>query len=537
MPNWSQLFVLCNIAKLWRLFAPALDPRTQPKSMIEGWWWHALIVFASFFAFTHWCACILGVVAVLESGMVGIPTWADRDGSLGPTPRSCVDFYISSFYFAAYTVTSIGYGDLYPVSDFERVIDATIMIVSQLWVAKVFADFNILIAMHSQWRAQRHQRRTQTSVALKHMGVPLALRQRVIAYQDYVWDVHKGLRAQESIKDLSVSLKEEIRSILYHRLVATAPFLQHMSSQALRHILNSLTDCNHLPSEFIIRRGDAGAELYFLRDGRAGVFLSVNTPSWEDQEHKVVTRGDYFGEVALLTGQKRSSWVMARTYCVLSMLRKQVIDEVMEEDPSCIVKLATSMKQALKLEAVVTWERIAARIDRIFNNMEELVRFVRWCADSDDAGFDLTWGRYKALMQHLRVEALDIKLLWIDLDQEGRGVVSFRRFAKVAWRGGRDAEATDLIVTLQQSRDERSSVNAPPMLQALQAVGAGDNAKGMKRGRAAQWRVSGVTFPPLLVLGRRGGPATTWASATRPCLPPRPARTVSRRDCSRCSGR
>mmetsp|Transcript_86145 Transcript_86145/g.248749 ORF Transcript_86145/g.248749 Transcript_86145/m.248749 type:complete len:999 (-) Transcript_86145:98-3094(-) len=450
----SQYVWLLSAAKVWRWIVPHDRMDDVRSHAVEGFWFLIARLFTYFFLFTHLCACLLAWAAVVHFSPES-PSWADDTGSLAHETRSCTDFYMAAFYFAAYTVTSIGHGDIVPANNFERGVDSIVMIVSQLYVAKLFADLNFIISTHNHWRAQRHQRLTQTAAALTSMGVPLVLRKRVLAYQDFIWEVQKERRAKESLRDLSDSLREELQTIVYQRLVSHAPFLHHLSVEALRHIISSLTDAVYLPSDFIIRRGADGAELYFLREGTAGIFLTVKAPKWDHEEVKVVRRGDYFGEVALLTGQKRTSWVMARMYCVCSMLRKSVIDEVMDRDPSCVVTLATSMKKALNLAPKVTWRDVAEKLDRAFMTMEDFSEWIQYYTEGlppTDAGglaavIDFTWSRYRSLMQHLKISVLDQKLLWIDLDQEERGTVSFRRFMQVVYGGHKDDEVNEFLAS------------------------------------------------------------------------------------------
>jgi len=452
-PTPTQYIWLLSAFKVWRWFVPHDVVDDVRSHAVEGFWLLVLQLFTNFFLFTHICACILGWAAIVQIGS-DTTSWADETGSLGHEVRSCTDFYVAAFYFAAYTVTSIGHGDIVPANNWERGVDACVMIISQMYVAKLFADLNFIISTHNHWRAQRHQRLTQTGAALASMGVPMVLRKRVLAYQDFVWEVQKERRAKESLRDLSDSLREELQTIVYQRLVSHAPFLHQLSVEALRHILSSLTDAVYLPSDFIIRRGADGAELYFMREGTAGIFLTAEAPKWHDTEVKVLSRGDYFGEVALMTGQKRTSWVMARYYCVCSMLRKSVIDEVMDRDPSCVVTLATSMKQALNLAPKLTWRDVAEKVDKNFIGVEDLAEWlscyhvVPVSADGSGgiaASYDMTWSRYRSLMTHLKIPVLDQKLLWIDLDQEERGAVSLRRFVQVAYGGHRDDEANEFL--------------------------------------------------------------------------------------------
>eukprot|EP00927_Polykrikos_kofoidii_P026173 TRINITY_DN23355_c0_g1_i1.p1 TRINITY_DN23355_c0_g1~~TRINITY_DN23355_c0_g1_i1.p1 ORF type:complete len:1045 (-),score=157.44 TRINITY_DN23355_c0_g1_i1:48-3182(-) len=430
--------------KSWRWISPSPPDRIELTSKPAGFWTQLLGLLTSLLLFTHLEACLLALVAILEAAS-GWETWADSD--LLATERSCWRFYWSSFYFSAYTVTSIGHGDIVPVNTLEKFVDSVCMIISQMYVAKVFADLNFITSVRQFWPSQRHHRLTQTSQALASMCVPDVLRKRVLAYQDFIWEIHKERRAKECFGELSDLLRFEIKAQVYQRLVSQAPFLKNLSVEALRHIINSLKDSTYLPSDFIVRRGASGSELYFMREGIAGIFVGKERPHWSQEEVKKVRQGDYFGEVAMLTAQKRTAWVMSRTFCVTSMLPQRAIDEVVEADPGCMVMLARSMKRALHLKPTVSWQQVAERIDReIGEDLEEVYEFFQATADVTTAldpeapSALVTWAGYQVLMSKVKISVLDQKLLWVDLDLEEVGSVSFATFVKVLYSGRRDEE-------------------------------------------------------------------------------------------------
>jgi Na+:H+ antiporter len=67
-----------------------------------------------------------------------------------------------------------------------------------------------------------------------------------------------------------------------------------------------------LPEEKIIRKGDRGAQVFFISSGAVEVILP---------NQKVrIGRGDFFGEMALLSGQRRTADVVALGFCQLLVL-------------------------------------------------------------------------------------------------------------------------------------------------------------------------------------------------------------------------
>eukprot|EP00930_Biecheleria_cincta_P035673 TRINITY_DN24515_c0_g1_i1.p1 TRINITY_DN24515_c0_g1~~TRINITY_DN24515_c0_g1_i1.p1 ORF type:complete len:779 (+),score=92.39 TRINITY_DN24515_c0_g1_i1:30-2366(+) len=425
-PTAAQWVYLLSATKGFRFLLPSTS------NVVSKLWWDMLCLCASLSVFIHLCLCLMSTIAIIELNSGTSDSWVGAVLENGEA-RSCRKFYMFSLYFTATTVTSIGYGDVTPLNNAERLTTSLIMVCSQLYLAKVFADLTFITTMYNQWTMQRYQRRTQTRSAMQNMNVPRSVIERVEACQTYMWEVQKAKRAKECFEDLTAQLREEVQLVMYHRLVLQIPFLQTVSLKALRYIISSLSDSVFLPSDFMISRGDTGHEMYFLREGYGGVFVSYKAPHWDDVEIKTVSAGGYFGEVALLTGQLRTAWIMARTYCMASVLHQNAIESIMAEDPSCICALIKDFQKMLDLKPTLTWRAVGLRLQTEFGEdvgtrSDDLYDFT--CSGKDGlapAGL-ITWTRYRLLLSRIQVCDLDQKLLWTSLDVEMAGSVTFDHF-------------------------------------------------------------------------------------------------------------
>merc|ERR1719453_2689908 len=70
--------------------------------------------------------------------------------------------------------------------------------------------------------------------------------------------------------------------------------------------------------------------MYFLAQGVLTVLSEIMTPL------KILQRGSYFGEVALLTGSRRTAFVRADSFCWLEFLAKESFDPILSEFPETI---------------------------------------------------------------------------------------------------------------------------------------------------------------------------------------------------------
>ena len=88
-------------------------------------------------------------------------------------------------------------------------------------------------------------------------------------------------------------------------------------------------------------------------------------PVWgESTEVAEYTAGKYFGELGMLTARPRAAWIMAKTYCVLSVLPYGTVELLRDEHPEAFTTLVQSMVRVFKLEPSTTWQNVAEKILR-----------------------------------------------------------------------------------------------------------------------------------------------------------------------------
>ncbi len=115
--------------------------------------------------------------------------------------------------------------------------------------------------------------------------------------------------------------------------------------------------------ETLIQQGDAGESMFILVDGQANVVVQRNGSPMHVAS---LASGDCFGEMSLLTGERRSATVIAHTDCEVVEIGKPVIASSLKEHPELLNKLSDLLAQRqLETEGVVAakigTEIVAAR--------------------------------------------------------------------------------------------------------------------------------------------------------------------------------
>jgi hypothetical protein len=97
---------------------------------------------------------------------------------------------------------------------------------------------------------------------------------------------------------------------------------QQLAETATMHVFNA--------GEVITEEGDPGRSIYVILDGQVRVF--VQDHSGNDLELTTLGVGQFFGVTSLISGQPRSSSVVALESSVLVELRYESMEEVMKQN-------------------------------------------------------------------------------------------------------------------------------------------------------------------------------------------------------------
>ncbi|NOX89227.1 MAG: cyclic nucleotide-binding domain-containing protein [Calditrichaeota bacterium] len=124
------------------------------------------------------------------------------------------------------------------------------------------------------------------------------------------------------------------------------PLFSSVAEKDLRLIYDKLQLVRFQKDDVIIREGDMGDCFYIIRSGR----VRVETHS-EEIDHPVILarleEGDYFGEMALITGEPRSATVIAEEDVELWRLLKSDFDRLIMKNPDITLSLTHMLSHRL----------------------------------------------------------------------------------------------------------------------------------------------------------------------------------------------
>lgn len=133
-------------------------------------------------------------------------------------------------------------------------------------------------------------------------------------------------------------LPESTRALLRRQ-----PFFQILDEAQTAQVLGAANFCRYGRGEWIIEQGAEGDSMFILARGSADVFLGAGGA--QDSPVASLHAGDYFGEMSLLTGERRSATVVAASDCEVLEIEKPVVAQLLAANPSLLEKLGEMLAQ------------------------------------------------------------------------------------------------------------------------------------------------------------------------------------------------
>jgi CRP-like cAMP-binding protein len=144
----------------------------------------------------------------------------------------------------------------------------------------------------------------------------------------------------ERKRDATFRLPEEMRA-----LIRKKPFFRCLTDEQVDQIVGAARFSLFGRGERIVEQGAEGSSMFVLVTGEAAVFVGQEIHDAEPTRVAALQAGDYFGEMSLLTGEKRSATVVATADCEILEIAKGQLAQILQENAELLNSLSEMLAQ------------------------------------------------------------------------------------------------------------------------------------------------------------------------------------------------
>ena len=143
------------------------------------------------------------------------------------------------------------------------------------------------------------------------------------------WPIQIQYERQEAQRDPEAEQERHARQI------AAVPIFSGLGADVHAALAGAARERLFGRDEVIVREGDAGASMFLVSDGAVAITVGP-----DKREVAVTQSGGYFGEMSLLTGDRRSATVTARGDCTLLEISADAFGAHVRNQPSVLEAFA-----------------------------------------------------------------------------------------------------------------------------------------------------------------------------------------------------
>ncbi|CAF3321374.1 unnamed protein product [Rotaria socialis] len=259
----------------------------------------------------------------------------------GPNLRSR---YITALYFTFSSLTSVGFGNVSPNTNMEKIFSIFVMLIGSLMYASIFGNVSAIIQRLYSGTARYQIQMLRVKEFIRFHQIPNPLRQRLEDYFNHAWNYTNGIDMNMVLKGFPECLQADICLHLNSVLLKNCPAFKDASEGCLRTFSMKLKTTHAPPGDIITHRGDILTSLYFISRGSIEILKDDNVVA-------ILSKDDILGENPVLYNEpgKSAYNVRALTYCDLHKILRDDLLEVIDMYPEFAQSFCENLKITLTL--------------------------------------------------------------------------------------------------------------------------------------------------------------------------------------------
>ncbi|XP_048341279.1 potassium voltage-gated channel subfamily H member 7 isoform X3 [Sphaerodactylus townsendi] len=347
----TTLIGLLKTARLLRLVRVArkLDRYSEYGAAV------LMLLMCIFALIAHWLACIWYAIGNVERHyLVHKIGWLDSLGeqlgkhynrsdlSSGPSIK---DKYVTALYFTFSSLTSVGFGNVSPNTNSEKIFSICVMLIGSLMYASIFGNVSAIIQRLYSGTARYHMQMLRVKEFIRFHQIPNPLRQRLEEYFQHAWTYTNGIDMNmEVLKGFPECLQADICLHLNQSLLQNCKAFHGASKGCLRALAMKFKTTHAPPGDTLVHCGDVLTALYFLSRGSIEILKN-------DMVVAILGKNDIFGEMVHLYAKpgKSNADVRALTYCDLHKIQREDLLEVLDMYPEFSDLFLTNLELTFNL--------------------------------------------------------------------------------------------------------------------------------------------------------------------------------------------
>ena len=293
----------------------------------------------------HVAGCVWYLIARLDDS--ASQSWLQRYDLVNVNE---VDLYIASVYYVTQIITTIGFGDIVPVTISERIYSLALMFIGICTYSYIVGSLSTIVQTADSEANSKRIMIGRLKEFAQATNLPDKLKESIkVNIERVTRSGYSREDKEELLKELPTSLQREVEYHMHKKIVEKIFFFQDKDLNFISNLVAKLKTIEHLSGKFVYKQGDTAEEVFFLSKGRVTLLAESGVVL------KNYLQGCYFGELEILANNLRQHTVqVASLRATLLTIYKRDFLLVMKQYPDVFteVKATAKIRELKNAEAI-----------------------------------------------------------------------------------------------------------------------------------------------------------------------------------------
>jgi len=356
-----RIFRFLRFLKMMRLLklsklSKSISPKVGAYKYIIN---QLILLFGSLLYVGHFFGCFWAYLAYeneygLEaSWMAGLAA-----GDVDLPDSDNINQYTASVYWAFTTITTVGYGDIKPTTDHEKVYSVFVMLIGAALFSFIVGNVSNLAYRLSVMKQLHKTKRSEINEYIKEQRFGFKLSKSIKKHVQFAFSINMAQLESGLLRFIPCELRKDALLYSYHEVIQLIPVLCSAPRSFTSILLQNMTLQFTEATSFIYAPGEQSKGLYFLIGGSVEEITKCKDAIGKAQLIGIVEKGGYFGHRRVGKGAKEVFGAKALTDCQMLVLDFSKIEKMQLCFPSVAMYLKTCLQNNFSFKTTTSNKHI-----------------------------------------------------------------------------------------------------------------------------------------------------------------------------------
>ncbi|CAD8109287.1 unnamed protein product [Paramecium sonneborni] len=324
---YTEYILLLRVTKV-KSMIESIEEVTNPSNNVQT----ILELFKSIFLVlfvSHFCACLWNLIGEIEIDK-GQNSWLNTKNIV---EAEWSTKYIHAFYFSTITTLTIGYGDIVPQTDLERIyVIIMAMVICGLFGYTISSIGNILKQLTEKEQLFKQQM-MHINNFLKKKQINKQLMLQVRKYFEYFLKMEQDYNefGEKMMSNLDKKLKEQVAIDIYCDMLKKSRLIkQTLSLKSVQKLCSFVHEIKVPPEEIIAYQNEQANKLIFLQNGELSLICDQKL---RETILTKIEKGKFVGEKEFITQARYEYTIRSVKFCQIAYINYEDFLRIIREDP------------------------------------------------------------------------------------------------------------------------------------------------------------------------------------------------------------